>query len=222
MIDIGWSRDSALGQPVSSSNLQSFLEHLSAPIIIMSTEIPLMKNILISGGTGFVGSAIARELAEKHPECRITIIDLNPPGPHHVVPGGVSFIRIDVTEPDEVQDAVSQVKPDIVIHTAGIVPVLSERFGRRLERKTWKINVDGTKHMLQAAKSAGVQGFIYTSTCCVTTDDMRTPLPNIDERWPTSPSSLIYGESKVFAKLVFLMPLTRIGCCRSFGSGGMQ
>lgn len=157
---------------------------------------PALKNVLISGGTGFVGSATTRAIAEKHPNYKITVIDLKPPGVH-ALPDGISFIRVDITSADEVRDAVQQAKPDIVIHTAGLVPTLSERFGRRLERQTWKINFDGTKNMLEAAKLADVKGFIYTSSCCVVTDNMDTPLPNIDEQWPKPRSSLIYGESKV-------------------------
>lgn len=162
----------------------------------MAAETPVLENVLITGGAGFVGSATVRALAEQHPECTITIIDRNPPGQHEL-PLDISFIRVDITSAKEVYEAVEKVKPDIIIHTAGIVPALSERFGRRLERLVWKINVEGTKNMLDAAKQVGVKGFIYTSTCCVITDNMETPLPNIDERWPIPRSSLIYGESKV-------------------------
>lgn len=155
------------------------------------------RKVLLSGGSGFVGAAIARAFAEKHPQWSLTIVDLNPPGPVNIVPESASFVRVDVTNKDEVSEAFQRIRPDIVIHTAGIVPRLSERFGRRLESMTRKINVEGTRNMLDAAKAIGARGFVYTSSCCVVTDYLDMPFPNIDERWPTSPSSLIYGESKV-------------------------
>lgn len=169
-----------------------------------------LKNVLISGGTGFVGAATARALAAKHPTCAITVVDLNSPGSVHVVPHGVSFIQADITHPEETEEVVNRVKPDVIIHTAGIVPVLGERFGRKLEGFVWKINVEGTKSMLEAAKQAGVKAFIYTSSCCAVMDDMDVSYPYITEDWPTSPSSTIYGESKVVLSKAGSMPTRRV------------
>ena len=163
----------------------------------MGTNDGIAKKVLVSGGTGFVGSAIVRALADKHPRCAITIIDRSAPRPQHALPEKISFVQVNITAAEEVHQAFEIVQPDVVIHTAGIVPALADRFGRRLEREVWKTNVVGTQNMLDAAAKSGAQAFIYTSTCCVVTDDMSRPYHNVDESWPTSPSSLIYGESKV-------------------------
>ncbi|KKK19600.1 hypothetical protein ARAM_000360 [Aspergillus rambellii] len=170
----------------------------------MSGGAVRIQNIVISGGCGFVGAATARAFAERYADCAITIIDLHPPNPAHPVPDHTSFIQLDITNADQVSKACQQVRPDVVIHTAGLVPVLAERFGRGLEKDVWRINVEGTRNMLAAAKESGVKAFVYTSTCCVVTDQMGMPYPNIDERWPTPRTSLIYGESKAAAEAMVL------------------
>jgi sterol-4alpha-carboxylate 3-dehydrogenase (decarboxylating) len=156
-----------------------------------------LSNILITGGCGFVGSAIARAIAEKYPRCAITVIDIAPPGSVHKIPPQAEFVKVDVTSVVEVEKAIQRARPTTVIHTAGIVPVLAERFGRRMQSAVWKLNVDGTRIILEVSKRLGVKAFVFTSSCCVTVDDMRLSYRNIDEDWPTSQTSLIYGESKV-------------------------
>lgn len=163
----------------------------------MAADILNSKKVLISGGTGFVGSATVRALAARHPSCAITVIDQSPPRAQHALPENIDCMQVDVTSAEEVSKALETVKPNFIVHSAGIVPTLADRFGRRLEQQVWKVNVEGTRNMLNAAIENDVKGFIYTSSCCVVTDDTSTPYCNIDEEWPTSHTSLIYGESKV-------------------------
>jgi sterol-4alpha-carboxylate 3-dehydrogenase (decarboxylating) len=156
-----------------------------------------IPSALITGGTGFVGSAIIEALAKTHPECSITSLDINPPKFIPASKQSVAFVQADVTNLDDVTRAIADASPALVIHTAGLVPSLAERYGRQSKNLVQKINVEGTRNVMKAAQDAGVQAFVYTSSCCSVTDDFSFPYAYIDERWPTSRASLIYGESKV-------------------------
>ena len=156
-----------------------------------------IPSALITGGTGFVGSAIIDALAKKHPSCLITSLDINRPKSTSNHKSNVSFVQADVTNLEDITKAIVSVSPALVIHTAGIVPPLAERYGRKLEDLVHTINVVGTRNVLKASQEAGVQAFIYTSSCCAVTDEMSFSYAYINESWPTSRNSLIYGESKV-------------------------
>ncbi|KIW30301.1 hypothetical protein, variant 1 [Cladophialophora immunda] len=80
----------------------------------------------------------------------------------------------------------------------------SGRYARRLEAFVKAVNVEGTRHMVEAARKGRCKAFVYTSSCCAVIDDMSQAYANIDERWPVSPKSSIYGESKAEAEQIVI------------------
>jgi len=159
-----------------------------------------LDNVVVTGGCGYVGAAIVRSLIELHPECLVVILDLNPKPLEGTEKARIDYVKADITDEEDLNRALCEIKPQVVIHTAGLVPPLSERHSRRIEKKVQHINVDGTRNALKASRSSGAEAFVYTSSCCAVIDDMTQPYANIDERWPVSRHSSIYGESKVVAE----------------------
>lgn len=151
-------------------------------------------SILITGGTGFVGSALVEALQSKHPDWLLFVFDIRLP---HEEKANVRYIAGDVTNIEDVVRVMKIAQPTVVIHAAGIVPQLESRYNQRMRDRLFEVNVEGTRKMLAAAKEAGVEAFVWTSSSCCVTDDMRYEYPNIDETWPPSKQSLVYGESKV-------------------------
>jgi sterol-4alpha-carboxylate 3-dehydrogenase (decarboxylating) len=156
-----------------------------------------IKSALVTGGSGFVGTAIVRALRERHPKCRIIVVDVQGFNNESMQESNVSFTQADTTSPQNMLDVLINSRPEVVIHAAGIVPPLSERYTRRLEKEIMRVNVEGTRNTLRAAKEANCAAFVYTSSCTAVTDDVSIDYANIDEGWPVAHRSSIYGESKV-------------------------
>jgi sterol-4alpha-carboxylate 3-dehydrogenase (decarboxylating) len=132
----------------------------------------------IIGGCGFLGSHIVALLLERHPETKVTIIDLrdSPIRPKE----STAFFACDITNAAAVEEVFQKTKPDVVIHTASPVP---QGVVKMKKDVMLKVNVGGTNNLLRAAKLYGVKAFVYTSSSSVVTG-MQDEYINVDERWP--------------------------------------
>jgi sterol-4alpha-carboxylate 3-dehydrogenase (decarboxylating) len=137
-----------------------------------------LGNACIIGGCGFLGSHIVQLLLERHPETKVTIVDLrdSPMRPKE----STTFFACDITNATAVEEVFQKSKPDVVIHTAS--PVAHGAVKMKHEVML-KVNVDGTNNLLRAAKLYGVKAFVYTSSASVVTNMMDEYI-NVDERWP--------------------------------------
>ena len=114
---------------------------------------------------------------------RIRLLDLNPPtSQHHVVKDalskGTQFLKVDITDPVALQAAFNAPWPDVpssspsgkepeitVFHTAASIR-FHERHISFLGRSS-KVNVQGTKNVVNAAQSVGATVLVYTSSASV-------------------------------------------------------
>jgi sterol-4alpha-carboxylate 3-dehydrogenase (decarboxylating) len=156
-------------------------------------------HIIVTGGCGFLGSWIVRELLESYPTVKITILDIHKPASWTPPSKNIHVIEADITDGLQVLSNFETSKPTVVIHTAGYVTVGSSRHrpSRESRERTIDINVNGTRNVLEAAKAVSVKSFIYTSSCTVVMDDKTRQHPNEDETAPVGHATLIYGQSKV-------------------------
>lgn len=162
--------------------------------------------VLITGSQGFVGRAVVRALLERHPDYSLIGLDIRE-SPDHTVTGSKSAITLltaNVASIDEVKRAFLEAKPDVVVHTAGIVPQGSTRYNDHASKRVRDINVGGTANIIEASRTAGVQAIVYTSTCCVVTDDHSHEYPNFDETVLPPKDLLIYGRTKAEAERLVL------------------
>jgi sterol-4alpha-carboxylate 3-dehydrogenase (decarboxylating) len=128
------------------------------------------QTILVTGGLGFLGRSIVTTLAERHPQWKVTILDNHSDQVSDLTPK-CQYVKADVTSLSEVQAAFRAVRPTAVVHAAGIVPPLADRYTRTYEKTIKNVNIGGTRNVLEAAKEAGVTALLYTSSHCAVIDD---------------------------------------------------
>jgi uncharacterized protein YbjT (DUF2867 family) len=115
--------------------------------------------ILVTGGTGYVGSRLVRKLVEQEREVRLLVRDI--PAARRAFPTGVAFARGDVTEPETLSAALVGV--DAVIH---LVAIIRERGEYTFET----INYQGTVNIVDAEQAAGVRRHLQMSALGVLPD----------------------------------------------------
>jgi nucleoside-diphosphate-sugar epimerase len=113
--------------------------------------------ILVSGGTGFVGSAVVHELLTKQTPARQIRVLSRREIPKWMAAAGVAHVRVDLAEPNDLSDAVDGV---------GTLVHLASYSGPDPEH-CQAVNTDGTKALLAAARKAKVQRVVHLSTSAI-------------------------------------------------------
>lgn len=153
----------------------------------------MAETILITGGSGFIGLQLARELITQG--SRVVIFDLKAPEPIvGVEQGAVVHVRGDVTSLPAILNAVRDFKTDSIIHLAALLSEPSEA-------NPWasiNINALGTYHILEAARLFAVKKVLFTSSMAVYVNN-RFRVEVADEETVQRPQ-IIYGVTKTFAE----------------------
>ena len=146
---------------------------------------------LVTGGTGFIGASVVRALLERGYVVRVLVrSDADRRNLDHL---GIEWTEGDVRDPASVRKAISRCSH--VFHVAALYALWT-----RPRRLVYEANVDGTRHVLQAAWEAGVERVVYTSS--VAALGLRAGGLPADETVPATPATLIgdYKRSKFLAQ----------------------
>ncbi len=155
--------------------------------------------ILITGGGGFIGSQLAAALKKKHPEAKITLLDMVfPPG----LDREFTCIAGDMASPEVIAGALGT-DTDSIFHLAAVVSGGAEAdfdLG-------YRVNLDGTRLLVEACrKLAQPPKFVFASSVAA----FGGKLPEVldDSTTPTPQTS--YGAQKVISEYL-IADFTRKG-----------
>ncbi|KAA8623224.1 C-3 sterol dehydrogenase/C-4 decarboxylase family protein [Pyrenophora tritici-repentis] len=157
-------------------------------------------NILVTGGCGFIATSIISALLATK-QYSITAIDINPPSLGSTTfTRSVRYVRCDILDISSLRSVFHEAQPAIVVHTVGAFTLGARRYSTRGQEFLFKVNVDGTKNVVEASKECGARGLVYTSSTTVVLDKLDCDFRNVDEMWPVGEVDTGYGLSKSIAE----------------------
>jgi UDP-glucose 4-epimerase len=147
------------------------------------------QKILVTGGAGFIGSELVRQLVNRGN--KVIVVDNLVNGRRENLTGlpdnQVNLVVADIRDDNRMRDLVQGV--EIVFHLA----CLGVRHSIHSPAENHEVNATATLKLLSMAKTAGVERFVYVSTSEVYGTACWTPMT---EEHPTFPMT-VYGASKL-------------------------
>ena len=151
--------------------------------------------ILVTGGTGFLGSYIIKQLVEKGYSVRaIRRTSKLPFWIPSAIFDKVEWVEGDVLDIVALEDAMEGI--DTVIHSAAVVS-----FARRERKEMYKVNVDGTANVVNVALEKNIRRFVHISSVAALGRTANGGNVNEEKRWEESKVNTHYAISKFKAEL---------------------
>lgn len=175
-----------------------------------------MERALVTGGAGFIGSHLVRELIER--KVQVRVLD-------SLVTGNranwgelgeqVEFYENDILDPGACQNACENV--DAVFHLAALISVQQSI---EAPDRADNINTGGTLNMLLAARDQKVKRFVFSSSAAVYGNTEVVPTPEETLPMPLSPYGIQKLTGEHYARNFFLLYGLETVCLRYFNVYG--
>ncbi len=147
--------------------------------------------ILVTGGTGFLGSYIIKELIQKNYSVRA--IKRNTSKLPFYIPAGVfekvEWLEGDILDTISLEEAMENV--DAVIHSAAIIS-----FDRRDKKKMNHVNIQGTANVVNTALEKRISRFVHVSSVAALGRTKTSTNVNEEKRWQENKNNTHYAISK--------------------------
>ena len=118
-------------------------------------------NYFVTGATGFVGGVLVKKLREQGHEVHASV--RNPDKANDLQAIGAKLFKGDVTDKESLREAMRAV--DGIFHVAGWYKI-----GAKDKSDAERVNVQGTRNVLELMQELKIPKGVYTSTCAVNSD----------------------------------------------------
>ena len=152
----------------------------------------MIKNILITGGAGYIGSHISEVLIKN--KKKIFIADNLSTGYRRLINKKAKFFKVDILKNKKIREIILKNEIDSVIHLAANL-IIGE--GEKYPKNYFKNNVSGTKNLFKACENTGVKNLVFSSTAAVYKDGQY----KVNENSVIKPKS-VYGKTKIKAEKI--------------------
>lgn len=148
---------------------------------------------VVTGGAGYIGSHVVRAFLDAGID--VVVLDDLSTGRESFVPAGVPLVVGSITDHDVVRATLARPWVSGVVHVAGLKYA---GVSVREPLEFYRVNVEGTRVLLEEMLAAGVHRLVFSSSAAV----FGTPdVDLVDESTPRSPESP-YGETKLIGELL--------------------
>jgi dihydroflavonol-4-reductase len=166
----------------------------------MSSSSSSKQSVLVTGASGFIGSHLVRRLLQLQHDVHVLA---RPSSDLSALPAGYTRHVGDVTDAESILNACKQTSFDVIFHLAAHIGYT------KAERSSMqRINVDGTRNILNAVKQCDVRRLIYCSSVVAVgaceTEPSDAELLNEDSEYNMTKYNLGYFETKREAELLAL------------------
>lgn len=130
--------------------------------------------VFLSGGTGFIGQAIASAILGRGWDLSVLVRRPDSPSAQCIARQGGTLVQGDVTSASGLAEAMAGM--DVAIHNAGVYEIGADA---ATIKRMQSVNVEGTRNFLSAATAAGAPRTVYVSTVWALGPSGHPPAPSV-------------------------------------------
>lgn len=158
--------------------------------------------ILVTGARGQIGSDLVEALRKRHGAAQILETDLSPPTTTNAQ-NASPFEVLDVTDAERLKALIQQYDVDTIYHLASLLSATGEKH----PDQCWHVNVNGLRHVLDAAQTHDLKVFWPSS---IAVFGPKTPKHNTPQTTVEDPATM-YGITKVTGEMLCRYHAHRFG-----------